>query len=141
MFYRKLLRICSSFLMVLMCCSIFASAAYPRASPRIGVAAASLSKDRYGDLCIEFRIRATDVMDTIGVSSIRIERYNGSRWIAEDTLTEDDISGLLVTNASSHDAEVSYSPLYSNGSYRAVVSFYAEDREGSSTKNVTTKSV
>ena len=141
MLYKKMVRFFSSLLTVLVCCGIFASAAYPRESPRIGSTSAVLSKDRYDDLCISCTIRANGVMDTIGVSSIRIERYNGSKWIREGTLTDNDLPGLLTSNRSLYDVAVSYSPQYSDVSYRAVVSFYAEDSDGVSTKSVTTKSV
>lgn len=139
--HKKLLKFLSSFLLVLVCCSIFASATYTRESPRIATATVSLSKDRYGDLGIDCFIRANGVMNTIGVSSIKIERYNGSKWVEEDTLTEDDLSGLMANNVMTHSVEVTYPPLYPSNSYRAVVSFLAKNSEGSSTKSITSNSV
>ena len=63
MLYKKMVRFFSSLLTVLVCCGIFASAAYPRESPRIGSTSAVLSKDRYDDLCISCTIRANGVME------------------------------------------------------------------------------
>lgn len=142
MFHRKAVRILVViWAVVLIVCNVSASAADHRASLKIGYATATLSKDRYGDLSIACHIKANGVMDTIGVSSIRIERYNGSKWIREGTLTDNDLPGLLTSNRLLYDVAVSYSPQYSDVSYRAVVSFYAEDSDGVSTKSVTTKSV
>ena len=141
MFYKKMSRFFSSLLIVLLCCSIFASAAYQRASSRIALAIASLEKESNGDLSITCCIEATKVMDEIGVSSIRIDRSNGSGWIRECAITENDFPRLSVTGLSSHDIQVPYSPQYSNVRYRAVVAFYAKDSEGKSTKNVTTNSI
>ena len=139
--YKRLLKTFLSCLMVLVCCGIFSSSSNLRISSRIGIATASLSKDRYGDLDIVYYIKANGVMDKIGATSVRIERYSGSAWVREKTFTEDDFSDLLVDNRSLHDAEVTYSPRYPDDSYRAIVCFYAKDSEGSSTKNVTTNIV
>lgn len=141
MLYKKMVRFFSSLLTVLVCCGIFASAAYPRESPRIGSTSAVLSKDRYDDLCISCTIRANGVMDTIGISSIRIERYNGSRWVSEDTLTDDDFPYFMTSNQRSYIIEQAYTPRYTDVLYRAVVNFYAEDSGGKSTESVTSNSI
>ena len=80
-------------------------------------------------------------MDTIGISSIRIERYNGSRWVSEDTLTDEDFPYFMTSNKRSHIIDQAYTPRYDNVLYRAVVSFYAEDSGGKSTKSVTSNSI
>ena len=80
-------------------------------------------------------------MDTIGISSIRIERYNGSRWVSEDTLTDDDFPYFMTSNQRSYIIEQAYTPQYTDVLYRAVVNFYAEDSGGKSTKSVTSNSI
>lgn len=139
MLHKRILRFLSTFLLVLVCCSVFACAAYPRESPRISFASAELIKNG-SDLYVCCNIHSNDKMDKIGVSSIQIECYNGSSWVTEKTLTPSSNPNMLVSNANTYYDEFPYSPNYSGSPYRyrAIVTFYAEKDNGVSTRKVTT---
>lgn len=72
-------------------------------------------------------------MDSIGANEIAIQRYSGSRWITETTLTSEDAPEMQTSNALRHSASIPYSPKYSGYAYRAVVTVYATASSGTST--------
>ena len=80
-------------------------------------------------------------MDTIGASKIDIKRYDGSRWITEETLTVRDYPEIQTSKAVRHSASIAYTPDYTGATYQAVVTAYAEDSSGSSTSQATTAQV
>lgn len=107
-----------------------------RADDRFVSYSATLKTTGNGDLCVFYRVIARAAMDTIGVSSINIQRHNGSRWVTEETYTSTDMPDLLSDNSSSHSGTVDYTPTHS-GSYRAVVTFIAKDSDGTSKRQTT----
>lgn len=129
------------FLAILMLLSTTAFAAEARASSRIMVYTSDFYEDAGGDLCIYFSVTATGVMDNLGASKIAIQRYNGSRWVTEATLTVSDAPEMQTTNAARYTATIPYTPLYTGKEYQAVVTFYAKDGTGFSTAPMTTNSV
>lgn len=121
--------------------SMTALAAEARASTRITSTTATISVKSDGDLKIRYVIVATGTMDTLGASSIKIERYNGSKWVTEYTYTVANTSDLQTSNAIQYSNTLTHTPEYTGTSYRAVVSFIAKDSSGTSTKESTTSSV
>lgn len=109
-----------------------------RASDRFFSYDASLSVGGNGDLNIYFFVMASDTMDVLGTSKIAVQRYNGSRWVTEATLTAKDVPEMQKNNAVRHSATISYEPDYPGSKYQAVVTFYAKDSSGSSTAQKTT---
>lgn len=81
-----------------MLCSIPAYAVEARASARISYNAVSLSKKSDGNLSIYFFVRATDVMEKIGASSVAIQRSSGSDWVTEYTFTTSNTPTLQGEN-------------------------------------------
>lgn len=128
-------------LAVLMFLSTTAFAVDARASSRINSAWADLHVTSSGDLSVSFSVSATGIMDTIGSSKINIQRYNGSRWVTEETLTVQDYPEIQTNNASRYSATITYTPNYTKVTYQAVVTAYAEDSSGSSTSQATTVGV
>ena len=128
----------------LLCAMLFSTIAFAtnsRASSRIDRFNVNLYVDSSGELCTNFYVAANGKMDSLGVSKITIQRYNGSRWIVESTLTVRNYPDMQTSNVSQHSAAISYTPAYTGATYRAVVTAYAEDSYGSSTSEATTGQV
>lgn len=134
-------KITAVILVVLMILSTTAFAADARASSRISRVIPSLCVTNSGDLSVSFTVLATGTMDTVGASKIDIQRYNGSRWVTEETLTTRDYPEIQTSNAARHSATVTYTPDYTGATYQAVVTGYAKDSSGSSASQATTAQV
>lgn len=129
-------------LCVIMLCSISAAyAAEARASSQIAYSAASLSKKSNGDLSIYFSVQGTGKMDVIGASSVEIQRNTIFGWVTEYTFTPDDAPEIQAENKFQHSATLTYSPLFAGKEYRAVVMIYVEDAMGTTTQELTSRSV
>ena len=139
--YKKIVRGIALLVAVLMIMSTSAFAMDMRASSRIENSSARIKKGVDGNLWVYFSVDAVSTMDDIGASRITIQRYNGSRWITESTLTPEDMPEMQTSNELRHSAAVPYSPMYSGYSYRAVVDVYATNSTGTSTKTLTSTSV
>lgn len=135
--HKRTIQKAIAILVVILVIGFLPSVASARGDDRFVSYSATLTSIENGDLCVYFRVVARNTMDTIGVSNINIQWYNGSRWVGEKTYTSTDIPELLKSNSASHSDTVTYTPTHS-GSYRAVVTFYAKDSTGVSTKQTTT---
>ena len=135
------IRIFIMFLCVIMLCSVPAYAVEVRASERIHHSAVSLSKKSDGDLSIYFSVRATGIMEKIGASSVAIQRNTDSGWVTEYTFTTDNTPALQRENWDQYSTVLTYSPLFTEKEYRAVVMIYVKDSSGTSTQQLTSKIV
>lgn len=125
--------------LLLMLVSTTAFALDTRASSRIMSYSAESRVGSDGDLNIFFSITASSTMEIIGASRIDVQRYSGSRWVTECTITVEDEPEMQTSDAVRHSAIITYTPSYSESDYRAVVTVYAKDSSGFSTAQVTTK--
>ena len=134
-----------SVLAVLLClailCSIPVHAVEPYASEQISYHSATLDKGSDGYLYVTFMIRTNRVMNTLGASSVVIQRYSFFQWVNEYTFTPENTPQLLTTNDSYHSLIIPYDPLFPNATYRAVVNLYAESDTMISRVTDTTKTV
>lgn len=128
-------------LCVVMLCSIPSYAMEVRASSRIAYSAATLSKKSTGDLSIYFSVRATDVMEKIGASSVAIQRSSNGKWVTEYTFTTSNTPTLQRENWDQYGTVLTYSPLFGEQEYRAVVMIYVKDASGTSTQQLTSQTV
>ena len=135
------IRIFVMFLCVIMLCSVPAYAVEARASERIHHSAVSLSKKSKGDLSIYFSVRATGIMEKIGASSVAVQRNTDSGWVTEYTFTTDNTPALQRENWDQYSTVLTYSPLFTEKEYRAVVMIYVKDSSGTSTQQLTSKIV
>ena len=94
--------------------SILSTSAFARASSQIMYYDASLSLQRDGDLKVSFYITTVRAMDTLGASSIAIQRYSNSSWITEFTFTPLNNPEIQSSNKSNYSKSVTYTPMYSN---------------------------
>lgn len=135
----------TQFLTMLLCvavlCGVPAYAAQPRASERIDRGMITLSKKSDGDLSISVSVRATESMKVIGATSVKVQRHTVSGWVTEHTFTPNDTPELQVENKARYDAMLTYSPLFTGKDYRVVAMIYAEDATGSSSKQLTSRTV
>lgn len=128
-------------LCIMMLCSIPAYAMEARASDRIYLSAASLSKKSDGDLSIYFSVQGTGKMDVIGASSVEVQRNTIFGWVTEYTFTPDDTPAIQAENKSQHSAVLTYSPLFTGAEYRTMVIIYVKDATGTSTQQLTSRMV
>ena len=135
------IRIFVMFLCVIMLCSVPAYAVEARASERIHHSAVSLSKKSNGDLSIYFSVRATGIMEKIGASSVAVQRNTDSGWVTEYTFTTDNTPALQRENWDQYSTVLTYSQLFTEKEYRAVVMIYVKDSSGTSTQQLTSKIV
>lgn len=139
--YKKIVRSISLFFAIMMIISTSSFAIDMRASSRIERTSTQVKMDTDGNLWVYFSVNAFSIMDDIGASKIAIQRYSGSNWITECTLTPEDEPEMQTTDDIWHYATIPYSPKYSGYSYRAVVNIYATDSTGTSTKTLTSTPV
>lgn len=127
-------------LMVLLCvtvlCGIPAYAAEVRASEQINVAKATLTKASDGNLSAYFFVRATGKMDVIGASSVAIQRNTDDGWVTEYTFTPSNAPSIQAKNKYQHSTVLTYSPLFPEKEYRAVVMIYVKNASGTSTQKL-----
>lgn len=139
--YKQIIRKVALILAVTLIMSTSAFAIDIHASSRISRSSARVRVGNNGELWVYFSITASSTMDDIGASEIAIQRYNGSRWATECTLTSADEPDIQTQNAIRHSATVSYTPQYSGYAYRAVVFVYATNSSGTSTTSATSTQV
>lgn len=130
-------------LCLFMLCSISTNtyALEPYASSQISGHSAALDKGSNGYLYVTFTIDTNRVMNTLGASSVVIQRYSLFQWVNEYTFTPENTPQLLTTNDGSHALCILYKPLFSNAKYRAIVNFYAESNTMISRATDTTDTV
>lgn len=132
-------------LVVLLCvtvlCGIPAYAAEVRASEQINLTKATLTKTSDGNLSTYFSVRATRKMNVIGASSVAIQRNTANGWITEYTFTPSNTPSIQAENKYQYSTVLTYSPLFSEQEYRAVVMIYVKDATGASTQQLTSQTI
>lgn len=112
-----------------------------RANTQIATTNATILKKSNGELDILFSLRCQSSMDVLGVTSIVVQRFNGTSWVSEYTFNIREYPKMQINNKSSYSATLSYSPDKRGAQYRAMVFFYARNSSGSDTAVRTTSSV
>lgn len=135
------IHILSVLLCMVMLCSVPAHAVEARASDRISHTTATLSKASNGDLSVFFSVRATGIMEKVGATSVAIQRNSGGGWVTEYTFNTNNTPTLLVENSDWNGMVLTYSPQFKGEKYRAVVMIFVKDALGSSTQQLTSKTV
>lgn len=128
-------------LCLVMLFSIPAYAAETRASDRIVRSTVTLSKKSNGDLSIYFSVKANDIMEKIGATSVAIQRSSGDSWVTEYTFNTSNTPTLLVENTDWNGMVLTYSPRFAGEKYRAMVMIYVKDSTGVSTQQLISKVV
>ena len=109
-------------------------ASEPYASQQImSYSISASSSNNYID--VEFDVTGAGRMEKIGCESIYIYRQSGSRWILDDSFTEND-SGMIASNTVSHSNVIS-SSCSSESKYKVVVTIFAENSAGRDTRTQT----
>ena len=122
-------------LAVFMLFDLNALAAETKASEYLKRYSANITKTQDGDLTVSCSVAGVKEMD-----SIVIQQHNGSRWTTEETYIVADLPDLQASNVAYLRGEFTHMP-ESSGFYRALVTVYAEDGNGSDSEVVTTVSI
>ena len=94
-----------------------------------------------GQLAVYFRIVATDTMDKLGASSVKVQRSSdGTNWSTVTTFTKASYPQTKDTNTGMH-ATTLYCAKSSGYYYRAQVEFYAKNSSGTSYHYYTTEKI
>ena len=80
-------------------------------------------------------------MEKIGASSVEIQRSSGSNWVTEYSFNTSNTPTLQQENKDQHGMVLTYSPLFTEVDYRAVVMIYVKDATGSSTQQLTSNTI
>lgn len=106
-----------------------------RASLYIDSYDAQIKTDSGGQISIASRVTGTDIMDTIGVSTLVIQKYQSGSWVDVTSWSD-----LYDYYSASSVVEATYYGT-AGTQYRAVITFYAELNGGSDSRVMTTRSV
>lgn len=128
-------------LCVVVLCSIPAHAMEARASTRIAHSTVTLSKKSDGDFSIFFSVQGVGKMDIIGATSVEVQRNTITGWVTEYTFTPSNAPTIQAENKFQHNAVLTYSPLFTEREYRAVVMIYVKDVTGTSTQQLISRTV
>lgn len=139
--HRTFLISITAALIFAMLCSMTASAANSdilRASPTLSSYSAILTQgSSTGEIKINYDVCANSKADSLGVSSIKIYKSNGS-YVT--TITPTALNGLSITNSGWHLSSYTYTGV-SGTSYYAVVTVFATIDGVSDSREITTNTV
>lgn len=138
---KKLFSIVALFLLVAMTLPAEVKAMESRTSSNIQYCMADVSVGRDGNLSIFFSIMASGTMDTLGASSISIQRYDGSRWSVECNLSTKDFPEMQTTDATMYTITIPYTPTHAGSYYRVVIVACAKNNSGTSTDLATSRQI
>lgn len=93
-----------------------------------------------GNIVVEFSIGAKDYMSKLGASSIVIQKKEGTSWTDVSTISGSTANGMLTTDKVNYSSSITYHGTVGK-EYRAVVTLYAEDSNGSDSRTITTNAV
>ncbi len=97
--------------------------------------------DDSGEVYISFDVEGTHVMDEIGCDTIELQEKNGTQWLPIWYKSGNVSNGLVAEDEDFHWDDVLYSRATSGKQYRAKVTIFAADSEGSDGRIVTTNTV
>ena len=93
-----------------------------------------------GDISIEYTVQAKTKMLELGASKVVIQEKSGSTWDDVKTYSKSTTPSLIAENRTIFTKTLSYSG-DSNKEYRAIITFYAKNSAGTSTRTYTTDSI
>lgn len=111
-----------------------------RASKYITYAEVWLVDNGDGVISVCVDIRAAEKMSELGMKRIEIEKQISGSWSTAATISGTIRNGLLDTKVSVYDGFYDYDAV-SGSKYRAVVTVYAKNAEGSDQRTYTTNTV
>ncbi len=115
--------------------TVDSSSSVLRSSLYIAFYDAQITTGPSGKIMVDCSITGTNIMDTIGETTLVIQKYQSGSWVNMTTW-----SNLYSYNSASSAATVSYYGTV-GAQYRAVITFYAALNGGSDSRIMTTRSV
>lgn len=89
-------------------------------------------------LKVSFTVLGKRTMDEIGVLEIEIERNSGNGWEYDRTLDHEDYSNFIKYDSTSNKSSTTFTGIRGD-KYRATITAYAADVNGSDSKYATTQ--
>lgn len=111
-----------------------------RASRYFTYVTASLIDHGNNVISVHANLRATETMSELGIKRIEIEKQVSGSWSTVVTILGTTRNGLLDTKVSAYYGFYDYEAV-SGTKYRAVVTVYARNAEGSDQRTYTTNTV
>lgn len=130
---KRFSKIIAIILILTLCLSSTAVAAYTRSSDYITTASANITGGS-GTITVRFSIKATGSMSTLGASKIEIKNSSGT---TVKTFYSSTTTGMTTSSARSYSSSVTYSGTVGS-QYYAVVYFTASNKNGSDSTSCTT---
>lgn len=141
---KKLITVAMIFIFAFTCLfSISAFAAeeqfQPRASLYFNKYSAEVDSEGGGDITITMSVTTKASVKELGFTKVIVQEKSGSSWADIATFTSTKNPDFIKQNGSAHSTSVSYSGTEGK-SYRAKVTVYAKDANGSDSKTFTSSS-
>ena len=133
---KKIFRLTSLILTVVLCLSLFTPIAHARASNYIFSYGASMVADGNGKVSVWFDITGTGTMDEIGSTTI-IVYENG---VAVKTFSYSTTPSMMTYNKHIHGSSVTYQGV-AGRSYYALVIFWAAKQGAGDNRSMTTATI
>lgn len=108
---------------------VFADNEPDRASNYLSMYSVGMTAQGGRTMKVSFSVRATRVMNKVGVTQIIIERNNGNGWVHDRTLYYTSYSNFLRYNAIQNMSSVTFTGV-SGYKYRACITAHAADSSG-----------
>lgn len=140
-------KLCSILIVSLLFVFMLASAALAsensqsvaRASDYLSLYTVSLNAMGDGEMEVDFYVLGKRMMDEIGVTKIRIEKKVSGVWKYDRTLYEEDYADMMIEDSRNHKSSVAFTGT-PGVEYRATITAYAADADGSDAKTTTSLS-
>ena len=110
--------------------------AIPYASTYFSNYSAEIIPKNNGKITIRYSVQAKTPMIELGASKVVVQEKSGSTWTDKKTFKKSTTSSMVGSNKAVFSKDLSYSGTEGKD-YRAIVTFYAKDSNGSATKTYT----
>ena len=141
--HRYITKLLSVLLCVVLLCAVPAQAsiAKPLGSAQINYHQTSLRKGTDGWLYIVTSVTTNRLMNTLGVTSVELQKLSGSDWEVEYTYLPSEFPTMLGSNEATHTITLTYWPSSKPATYRVMAYYYAESDTMISTVTSASRSV
>ena len=136
-------RVLSVLLCAALLCAIpaYATEAGTNGSAQINSHQTSLRKGTDGCLYILTSVTTNRFMNTLGVTSVELQKLSGSDWEVEYTYLPSEFPTMLGSNEATHTITLTYWPSSKPATYRVMAYYYAESDTMISTVTSASRSV
>ena len=105
----------------------------PYASTYFSSYSAEIIPNGSGEITIRYSVKAKKTMPELGASKVVVQEKSGSTWTDKKTFSKSTTPSMVASNKPIFTKDLKYSGTEGK-EYRAVITFYAKDSNGSDTK-------